>query len=108
MAEALKTHAVPLLRGDDGVIRVAGTRVTLDSVHHAFQSGATAEEIAQQFPTLGLAEIYQVIGYLLQYSADVQDYLNLRQSQALAARTVNETKWAPTGIRERLLGRRRG
>jgi hypothetical protein len=33
----------------DGVVRVAGTRVTLDTVVGAFDTGATAEEIAQQY-----------------------------------------------------------
>ena len=47
MAEALTTEAAPLMRGADGVIRVRGTRVTLDSLVAAFSEGATAEEIAQ-------------------------------------------------------------
>ena len=33
----------------DGVIRVGGTRVTLDTLIAAFDAGATAEEIAQQY-----------------------------------------------------------
>jgi hypothetical protein len=32
MAEALTTEATPLIRGADGVMRVRGTRVTLDSI----------------------------------------------------------------------------
>lgn len=39
----------------DGVVRVAGTRVTLDTVVAAFEEGATAEEIAQQYPSLAFA-----------------------------------------------------
>jgi hypothetical protein len=37
---------VPLHTDADGVVRVAGTRVTLDTVVGAFEAGATAEEIA--------------------------------------------------------------
>lgn len=33
----------------DGVIRVGGTRVTLDTLVEAFNEGATAEVIAQQY-----------------------------------------------------------
>ena len=35
---------IPLTTGDDGVIRVAGTRVTLDTVIASFADGGTAEE----------------------------------------------------------------
>jgi uncharacterized protein (DUF433 family) len=42
--------------------RVGGRWVTLDLVVRAFKRGATAEEIAQDFPSLQLSNIYQVIG----------------------------------------------
>ena len=60
-----QTERVPLTADSDGVIRVAGTRVTLDTVAEAFQQGATAEEIVQQYPSLSLADVYSVFGYLL-------------------------------------------
>ena len=53
-----QSQPVPLVSGADGVIRVAGTRVTLDTVAHAFERGATAEEIVQQYPALPLADVY--------------------------------------------------
>ena len=62
-----QSQPVPLVSGADGVIRVAGTRVTLDTVAHAFERGATAEEIAQQYPALPLADVYSVLGYLLRW-----------------------------------------
>jgi uncharacterized protein (DUF433 family) len=40
---------VPIQTDADGVVRVAGTRVTLDTIVGAFDAGATAEEIAQQY-----------------------------------------------------------
>ena len=54
MAAAL-TEPVPLYSDADGVLRVRGSRVTLDIVPAAFADGATAEEIAQQYPSLSLA-----------------------------------------------------
>ena len=63
MAEALTTEEIPLQTGADGVIRVRGTRITLETVVAAFADGATAEEIAQQYPSASLPDIYQVIGY---------------------------------------------
>jgi hypothetical protein len=46
--------SVPLEVKDDGVVWVAGSRVTLDTVIGAFNDGATAEEFVQQYPSLSL------------------------------------------------------
>ncbi len=45
-------------------MRVAGTRVTLETVVAAFCHGATAEQIAHDYP-LELADIYAVITFYL-------------------------------------------
>jgi len=64
-------EVVPLVADAHGVVRVGNTRVTLDTVIAAFADGATAEEIAQQYPSLYLADVYSVIGYYLRHTADV-------------------------------------
>ncbi len=51
--------AIPLSTDTNGVYRIGGGRVTLDLVVRAFNRGATAEEIAQDFPSLQLSDIYQ-------------------------------------------------
>ena len=56
---------IPLIADADNVVRVANTRVTLDTVIAAFREGATPETIAQQYPSLALADVYAVIGYYL-------------------------------------------
>jgi len=43
---------VPIHTDADDVVRVAGTRVTLDTIVAAFDTGATAEEIAQQYSSV--------------------------------------------------------
>jgi len=107
MSEALAVEAVPLTAGKDGVIRVQGSRVTLDTNVAAFEDGATAEEIAQQFPTLSLAVVYQVIGYYLRHRVDLQAYFEKRAKQHAITRIANESRWPSLGIRERLLARRK-
>jgi uncharacterized protein (DUF433 family) len=97
---------LPLVMDVDGVIRVGNTRVTLDTVVAAFEEGATAEEIAYQYPTLNLADVYAVLGYYLQRQAEVDTYLQRRQQQAQVVRESNEARYDPQGIRERLLARR--
>jgi uncharacterized protein (DUF433 family) len=97
---------VPLEADADGVVRVTGTRVTLDTVVAAFAEGATAEEIAYQYPSLDLADVYAVIAYYMQRRAEVEGYLRQRQGQADAVKKQNEARSDPHGIRERLLARR--
>jgi uncharacterized protein (DUF433 family) len=106
MAE-VATEPVPLVQGADGVMRVRGTRITLDTVFAAFREGATAEEIVQQYPSLSLADVYQVIGYCLRHFSEVEGYLVERRETGRATRELNESTWPPDGIRDRLLARRR-
>lgn len=49
MNSAETIERVPIHTDADGVVRVAGTRVTLDTIVGAFDTGATAEDIAQQY-----------------------------------------------------------
>ena len=97
---------IPLEADADGIVRVGGTRVTLDTVVAAFKEGATAEEVVYQYPSLDLVDVYAVIAYYLQRHPEVEAYLRRRQSQANEARKQNEAQFDPHGIRERLLARR--
>ena len=105
MAEGTPVETIPIVAGDDGVIRIRGTRVPLETIVVVFQNGSTAEEIAQQYPSLSLADVYQTIGYYLRHSAQVQAYLDARQRESEQVRAGNECRWPSDGIRERLLAR---
>jgi uncharacterized protein (DUF433 family) len=102
-SETIET--IPMVTGADGVIRVSGTRVTLDSILLAFNEGATPEEIAEQYP-VPLADIYRLIGYALRHTADMEMYLRRRQRESDEVRQQNEARWNPGGVRQRLLARR--
>jgi uncharacterized protein (DUF433 family) len=106
MALVFVPEAVPLATDSDGVVRVGGTRVTLDTVLHFFNEGATAEEIAYKFPTLDLADIYAVVSYYLRHRPVVDEYLRQREQQAAEVRRQNEARFSQVGMRERLLARR--
>ena len=94
---------LPLQIDEDGVARVGGTRVTLDTIVAGFADGATAEEIVQQYPSVALADVYAVLGYYLRHRPEVEAYLQWRAQQALAVRQENEQRTDPLGVRERLL-----
>jgi len=107
MATLTPTETIPLETDADGVMRVGQTRVTLDTVITAFKDGATAEEIAQQYPTVALADVYYVIGYYLRRRDAVETYLGQRRKEADALQGQMEARFNPVGIRERLMARQK-
>ncbi len=104
--DVLVARPAPLQTDEDGVIRVGGTRVRLDTVIGAFHNGCTAEEILLKYPALQLTDIYAVITYYLWNRADVDAYLEARRQRADEVRRENEARFPPQGVRERLLARR--
>jgi uncharacterized protein (DUF433 family) len=100
------SERVPLAVDRDGVARIGGTRVALDVVVAAFREGATAEEIAQQYTSLRLADVYSVVGYYLRHRSEVEEYLREREKRAGLVRRENEARFDPKGVRDRLMARR--
>ena len=105
MSLIITAEPVPLKVDESGVVRVGGTRVTLETVIISFNQGATAEEIVQQYPSLKLADVYATIAYYLSKKAEVDGYLQQQQKLAEKVRTLNETRFNSQGIRSRLLAR---
>jgi len=73
------TIPAPFKNDSQGVVRVGGTRVTLDTIISAFKNGATCEEIVLQFPVLKLADVYSAISYYLNNQDKVEAYLEERE-----------------------------
>ena len=48
-----------------GTYRIAGTRVNLDSVVHAFRDGLSPESMRESFPALNLEEVQGAITFYL-------------------------------------------
>lgn len=97
---------VPLVLAEDGrVIRVAGTRVTLDTLIGAFKRGATPEEIAQDYSAVSLADVYAVITYYLRHRSEVEEYLERRARAHAELRREIEGRPEYQELRERLLSR---
>ena len=106
MISLTSAETLPLEIDADGVVRVGKTRVSLDTIILAFTDGATAEEIAQQYPSLQLADIYSVIGHYLRHPSEVEAYLGQRAHEAEHVRHQNEARSDTSGVRDRLLARR--
>src|SRR5207302_11224901 len=65
----------PYLEERDGALRIAGTRVGLDSVIAHFHEGRTPEQIVHSFPTVTLPQIYGAIAYYLENKKLIDDRL---------------------------------
>jgi uncharacterized protein (DUF433 family) len=106
MIELETTQVVPLTLGEDGTIRITGSRVSLDSVIDEFKQGATAEQIQEDFPSLALRDVYAAIAYYLARTELVEAYLRQQAAAAEETRRFMETQQPAADLRERLRTRR--
>jgi uncharacterized protein (DUF433 family) len=95
-----------LAEDEDGVLRVGGTRVRLDTVISAFENGCTPEEILLKYTSLKLHDIYAVITYYLSHHEEIGAYLSSRQNLIEDSEREIESRFPSAGVRERLLARR--
>jgi uncharacterized protein (DUF433 family) len=105
MTITIAVEKAPLVTDPHGVVRIAKTRVTLDTLVTAFLEGCTPEEIGEQYPSLQLSDIYLAIGYYIGHRDEVHAYLAKRQQQANLIQQEAEQRFNPIGIRDRLLSR---
>jgi uncharacterized protein (DUF433 family) len=54
---------------------IAGTRVSFDSIVHAFRRGESPETICRNFEVLHLEEVYGAIAYYLANQSAIDAYL---------------------------------
>jgi uncharacterized protein (DUF433 family) len=59
----------------DGVYRIGGTRVSLDSIVYAYRRGASPESIQRSFPSLTLEQVHGALAFYLSNQTEVDDYL---------------------------------
>lgn len=91
MADALgqSPEAAQYVERLDGAYRVAGTRVSLDSIEYCFVGGQSPETIAQSFPVLTLEQVYGSIAYYLGHREEVDRYLDAQEQDYDAKREVS-------------------
>ncbi len=70
----------------EGVYRLAGTRVSLDSVVQAFWRGQTAESIAQSFPVLTLEQVYGALTFYRANKSEVDAHREQSDTECDAMR----------------------
>jgi uncharacterized protein (DUF433 family) len=65
-----------VIRTPEGSWRIAGTRVSLDSIVQAYWEGRQPEAIAADFPSLSLEQIHGAIAFYLRNRAAIDQYLS--------------------------------
>ena len=85
----------------DGNYYVADTRISLDSIVHAFRRGESPETICRNFELLRLEEVYGAIAYYLANQADIDIYLNRQKEKWTEGRRNAEP--LPDDLRARLI-----
>jgi uncharacterized protein (DUF433 family) len=91
---------------DGDSYRVAGSRVSLDSIVYEYLSGLSPESIADNFDTLSLEQVYGAITFYLSHRDEVDGHLmqnrakfealrkQARESHPLLYRKLEETQEA--------------
>jgi uncharacterized protein (DUF433 family) len=99
---------VPLREDPPGVFRVGKSRVRLERVVQTFLHGARPEDIAENFPSLDVADIYAVLTYYLHNKEEVDQYIRQVDKRAAALRQEIEANQhpLPEDLKNRLAGAR--
>ena len=84
----------------DGNYYVSGTRISLDSLIHAFHRGESPETICQNFELLHLEEVYGAIAYYLANQITLDAYLLSQGKKWTEGKLSSEP--LPASLRARL------
>ena len=96
----------PPLRVDEGgVVRIGGSRISLDLLVEQYENGMTPEDMVRAYDTLALADVHAAIAYYLRHRDEVRTYLAQRAAEAVKLRSNLDANH-PRISREDLLARR--
>ena len=80
----------------DECIRIAGTRVGIETVVRDYLEGASPEEIVLRYPTLSLEQVHATITYYLARRVEVDAYV--ARVQQLGLEAWEEQRRHPSGF----------
>ena len=75
----------------DNVYRIAGTRVSLDSIVYDYLSGLSPETITDNFDSLSLEQVYGAITFYLSHREEVDRHLMSNKAKFDALREKART-----------------
>lgn len=101
MTLTISAEPVPLMVDAQGTVRVAGARLTLDSVLALYHEGKSAEEIVRSFDGLHLADVHSILAYYLHHQTEVDAYLATQEQQAAQVWRELDAQQGPSPLRQR-------
>ena len=77
----------------EGVYRVGGTRVSLDSLVYLFREGMSVESMVESYPALTMEDVHGALAFYLANENEIDAYLaegeRIAESQHTRSREVN-------------------
>ena len=102
MAETAISYVV---QTPEGGWRIGDSRISLDSVVHAYWEGQSPEAIAEDFPALSTEQVYGAIAFYLRNRAEIDRYLAAQDARWEELRKASEIAHGP--LLDRLRATRR-
>lgn len=87
---------------EDGYLRFRGHRIHLEHVLELYTDGYSAEMIAAEYPTLGLAAVHHAIAFYLENRAAIDEYLSRVRRENEQRRQEGPTAPTANELRQRL------
>src|SRR5712691_4548678 len=88
-------NPVYVARASHGGWRVNGSRVSLDSIVHAYWEGRIPEAIAADFPSLSLEQIHGAIAFYLRNRHEIDLYLAEQDKRWKQSQHESASRHAP-------------
>jgi uncharacterized protein (DUF433 family) len=85
--------------------RIGGSRVSLDSIVHAYWEGKSPEAIVEEFPSLSAEQVFGAIAFYLRNRQEIDRYLCDQDAQWRELARSSEAQHGP--LLNRLRSRRR-
>jgi uncharacterized protein (DUF433 family) len=90
----MATHIAEYVQNRDGELYVGATRVSLQSIIGDWKRGRTPEQVATDFPSVSLVEIYGAITYYLERRQDLDSYFHEVDGMAARDRAAHQAAHA--------------
>jgi uncharacterized protein (DUF433 family) len=87
-----ESAVVYVVQTPEGGWRVSGSRVSLDSVVHAYRDGLSPEAIADDFPSLSLEQVHGAIAFYLRNREEIDRHLAAQERRWEQLRQESEEK----------------
>lgn len=75
--------------------RIANTRVSLDSIVHAYWNGRQPEAIVVDFPSLSLEQVHGALAFYLRHRAVIDQHLTEQDARWLQLQQDSAARHAP-------------